>query len=316
MALPGGSPPAATGCGPRPEFVKLMESARASLEIGRYNETQLQLTPFYHQAGLAPDESRQIIEILDQVAGTLIYSRQHLLEPPYRVLPGDTLKSIGDAYNVPGELLGKINGIHDPQQLRPGTELKVLRGPFDAAVDLGRYELTLFLKGRYAGRFPLGIGRDYPPAEGTFSVKDKKLSPRYYGPQQPIEANDPANPLGKRLLELASQTSPSSLVAIHGTNDPRGIGRGDGKGCIFLSDRDIDDVFDILSIGSTVTIRRGGALNDKSAGPGTQAAPPNPAAAPYGQDARAQFTLPQSSSSPVAPASPYSQLIPPFSTQR
>jgi len=245
------APPATTPPGaPRGEFQAFMQAVNASLAAGKLSDAQLHLSTFYNRPGLSPAEAEQVTALLDQLAGTVIYSKQHLLEPPYRTLPGDTLQKISQDYGVSAELLGKINGLREGQPLTPGTELKVLRGPFEAVVDLQRYELTMFLKGRYAGRFRIGVGRDYPPPAGAFAVCEKQLNPMFYGPDRTIDAGDPANPLGKRLLNLGQQ------VAIHGTNNPQGVGRADGRGSIFLSDREIDDVFDILSVGSTVTIRR------------------------------------------------------------
>ena len=73
-----------------------------------------------------------ITEVLDAMAAKVIYSREDLLERHYGVQPGDTLDSIAEHYQVPALLLARINGIRDPQNLRPGKELKVLKGPFNA----------------------------------------------------------------------------------------------------------------------------------------------------------------------------------------
>jgi LysM repeat protein len=249
-ANPPAGPAAASAV--RPEFALFMQEAYKSLGEGRWSDTHLTLSRFYGNPQLTTSEARTLLEVLDQLAGTVIYSRQHLLEQAYRVRPDDSLDRIARSYDVPVELLAKINGIRDPRRLTPGMELKVLHGPFDAIVDLGRYELTLMLKGRYAGRFLIGIGRDLPQLEGQYTVRDKKTDPVYIGPDRVIASSsrDPSNPLGKRLIELGSQ------VGIHGTNDPHNIGRNEGRGSIALGDRDIDDVFDILSIGSRVVIRR------------------------------------------------------------
>ena len=72
----------------------------------------------------------------------------------------ESLDEIAERYNVPLELLQKINGIDNPEVLVPGTELKVVTGPFRANMDLPGQELTLFLNGLYAGRFPITIGRE------------------------------------------------------------------------------------------------------------------------------------------------------------
>ena len=75
-------------------------------------------------------------DLLDQVAWTVIYSPSHLLEQPYRVMPGDTLDTIGNQYRVTGTLLGRINGIRPDEELAVDRELKVVRGPFNAVIHL------------------------------------------------------------------------------------------------------------------------------------------------------------------------------------
>ena len=107
------------------------------------------------------------------MAGVVIYSRQHLLEPPYQVQTGDTLERIADACQRSRHTPGAINGIRDSESLRPGRELKVVRGPLSAVIDLGKSELTLMLRDRYAGRFPVSLispGR----LEGSYTVLGKQ----------------------------------------------------------------------------------------------------------------------------------------------
>ena len=57
-----------------------------------------------------------------------------------------------------------------------------MRGPFEAVVRLDRHELTLMVQNRYAGRFPIGVGRDQPKLDGSYTVRDKALDPAYKGP--------------------------------------------------------------------------------------------------------------------------------------
>jgi hypothetical protein len=234
------------------QFLNVMRTAKGRLEAGQFSQVHLELTTYYCNTRLAPQESRVLMELLDQLAGTVIYSRDHLLEPAYRVQPGDTLDRIATAYNVSPELLLKINGLRT-KELLPGQELKVVRGPFEALVDLGRYEMMLLVGGRYAGRFRVGVGRDRANLEGVFLVREKRLRPVYYGPDRVMAADDPANPLGGRLLNLGTITEP---WGIHGTDNARNVGANDGRGAICLAQREIDDVFDILSVGSRVTVRR------------------------------------------------------------
>lgn len=254
----GAAPPAAGASTPptgstsdvRAEFATTMTNVRHLLDQDRLADAHLELSRWHNDPRLSEIERREIHDLLDQLAGTVVYSQESLVEPPYELQPGETLQHVADRYQIPWQLLAKINGIADPSQVRPGEKLKVVRGPFSAVVDLNQKLLTLWIEGRYAGSFPIDVGRDQVAPPGNFEVKDKVENPIYYGPDQVIGADDPANPLGERWISLGQQ------LGIHGSNDPQGPARADERGCIRLSDRDIQDVYDILSVGSKVVIRR------------------------------------------------------------
>lgn len=238
-------------------FPAAVERARQDLDTGRLAEGLTQLSAWYDNPQLSQAEHEQLCGLLDQVAGTVIYSTKDLLEPPYEVQPGDRLEDIGQRFNVPWELLAKINGVQDPQGLRPGDRLKVVRGPFDAVISLESRQLTLMLNGSYAGRFVIGVGRDNPPHEGQFTVLTKLVNPEYHiDANQKISGGDPANPLGTRWLGFGTAPTADDGFALHGTNDPNSLGRPDQPGCVALSQRDIEDIYDILSVGSRITVRR------------------------------------------------------------
>jgi lipoprotein-anchoring transpeptidase ErfK/SrfK len=184
------------------------------------------------------------------LAGVVVYSREHLLEPRHVVAQGETLQAIAEHYQVPPQLLAKINGISNPLYLPTGTQLKVVKGPFDAVVDKSRRQLTLFLdQGMYAGSFNVGFGRDLLLPNGRYTVRAKTENPVFQSTDGMIAADDPANPLGERWIDLGNQQG------IHGTNDPLSLGRDDARGCIRMAPDEIADVYDILSVGSQVEIR-------------------------------------------------------------
>lgn len=255
-AAPGASPADPTGApaagGPSSgEFDAAMQAAQRDLETGQLAAALRQLTPWYGNAQLSQPQQQQLQMLLDQIAGTVVYSTQNHLENPYEVQPGERLESIAERYQVPWQLLAKINGIADPGALQPGERLKVVRGPFEAVISLDRRELVLrTADGLYAGRFPVGLGAENPPQEGSFAVSDKVENPVYYGRQSSIAAEDPTNPLGERWIGLGRQ------MAIHGTNDPQALGRTDLPGWISLREHDVEEVYDILGLGSRVTIVR------------------------------------------------------------
>ncbi len=234
-----------------PEFAEFLAGARRDLDQGRFRETLAILSSRYGESGQTSAESKALTELLDQVAGTVIYSREHHLEPAHVVQTGETLPLIAEKYAVSPELLAKINGIADPTSLQPGQELKVLRGPFRAVVRLDDHKLDLWLQDLYAGRFDIGVGTDKPDLTGAFQVIEKNREPAYHSPAGRIfDPGDPLNPLGRRFIGLGDS------IAIHGTNEEASIGQTGGPGGIRLSERDADDVFDILTLGSHVVIQR------------------------------------------------------------
>ena len=134
-----------------------MDEVQKKLDEGKLAEAHLALSKLYGNPDLPADQAKQITDLLDQLAGTVIYSRQHYLEPAYLTQPGDTIDKIAQQYNVPWQLLARINGLMPPgaantdeaakdQPLPAGKELKVVRGPFDAVVRLDKHELTLMLQ--------------------------------------------------------------------------------------------------------------------------------------------------------------------------
>ena len=206
------------------------------------------LSLFYNTPDLTDQERASLLGRLDPLAAIVIYSRKHLLEQPHRVGQAETLMEIAARYELPWQLLANINAIEDPIAVLPGTELKVVRGPFRAEVDLSRNELTIFLGELYAGRFPIAVGSTPAPQEGTYTVQDKQSARTFYDANgSPIPAGDARNPYGNVWLDLGKQ------LCIHGSPDRS---EPTDQGCISLRGADADDLFGILSQGSSVTIRR------------------------------------------------------------
>ncbi len=229
-------------------LVNAIQTADKQYKADQRKEALATLSLFYATPNLTPSDREQLLSRLDVLAGEVIYSRRHLLEQPHRVGNNETLMEIAGRYDVPWQLLANINGITDPVTVLPGTELKVVRGPFRADIDLGRSELTLFLGDLYACRFPVAAGHDPEPKPGTYAVLEKQVSRTYYDASgTPVPANSPNNPYGTVWMDLGGQLS------IHGSPDRTRPGQ---VGCVSLAGDYADDLYGILSQGSSVTIRR------------------------------------------------------------
>ena len=224
--------------------------AKQQVEQGDLRSGLSTLSGFHGNDQINRDYYRQLLEILDYLAGEVIYSQKHALEPPYQVQATDTLEMIAHQYRVPMRLLQNINGIQDPGSLVPGSELKVVKGPFRAHVDLSDMEVTLFAGHLYAGRFACKIGTDPYPEPGQYTVLAKQQERSYYvADGSIIPGNDPSNPYGHVWLDLGDQ------VCLHGS--AKNVERsGSQLGCIRMNGADSANVYGILSAGSQVLIRR------------------------------------------------------------
>jgi L,D-transpeptidase ErfK/SrfK len=108
--------------------------------------------------------------------------------------------------------------------------------------------------------FPVGLGRyDWKTPMGDFVVRGKTRNPTWVVPQDIYEEHlerdgeaehvvaggDPDNPLGLFRLEL---TLPE--YAIHGTNNPWGVGLEVSHGCVRLYPEDIEHLFHKVKVGT------------------------------------------------------------------
>lgn len=232
----------------RGEFSSSIAKIERLLDRNQLAEAQLELSQWYESTALSDEEFERMMDLLDQVTGTVLYSKESHLEPAYTVERGDTLADVAAEYEISAELLANINGLEHGQKLRAGDKLKVLRGPFDATIDLQDGLLTLWLGERYAGRFEIRVGRDGPKSAGGFVVQEKVPNPPYEG-SKPLDADDRNNPLGELALRLSKQ------VWIHGSRSAKSY-LDEDRGWIRLSPRDVQDVYDILTVGSKATIRK------------------------------------------------------------
>lgn len=229
-------------------FGRAMQTTEDLVAQGSYREALAELTKFYDAPSLSDEEQQTLVNWLDPLAGKVIYSSEHLVERPRIVRRGENLSDIAYEYGVPERLLYNINRnqINNPNVLRPGTELKVVRGPFAAHVSLGKRKLTLFVGELYAGHFPITLGRDPVPQPGTYYVKQIAQGREYVAADgSSIPADSPNNPYGRWWIDLGSEMS------IHGS---AANGNADGSGCISLSAVDISDLAEILSRDSKIRI--------------------------------------------------------------
>ena len=173
-----------------------------------------------------------------------------------RCRAGDTLESIAKQYDVPWQLLAKINGIPAADLVQPGQQLKVIHGPFSATVDLGKNQMTLLGRRPICGAVPdydRSRTRRRPRGNGRSSRRWRAHRRARHGAAS-VYAVGPAavdhvlvlkkdSPAGSEISITSGPTSPSTPTAA-------------APPAFHLAPRDADEVADILSVGSRVTIKR------------------------------------------------------------
>ena len=231
-------------------FKRDWEKARLQVDASDFRGALATLTPYHGPPDLPAEHQAQLATWLDALAAKVIYSREHWLTGAYKVRGTQArMIDVATQYGVSAQLLQNINAavVNNPAVLLPGTELKVVPGPFRAEVSLARHEITVYLNELYAGRFPFTQG-DEPASPGQYQVQRKQTLPTYVGADgRTVAGNDPANPYGSVCLHLGSE------VRIHGSPAIGQVGKP--RGCISLSPKDAEDLCAILVPGSVVVIR-------------------------------------------------------------
>lgn len=201
-----------------------------------------------------PENRDELMDRINTLARRIYFQPHPHYMNAREVQFGERLEMIAKEFQVPWQYLGKLNRF-DPQRIKAGQKLKVIRGPFSAIVDLSEYQVTVHAHGYYVTRFPCGIGQDGSTPRGTFKVTDKVENPTYFGPDGVVDADDPSNPLGERWLAISDGAGRVQGYGLHGTIDPASIGKSESRGCIRLHDADIENLYDLLVVGSEVIIR-------------------------------------------------------------
>jgi lipoprotein-anchoring transpeptidase ErfK/SrfK len=237
------------------DFENDWHAAQMKLEQGQLADALFTLSLWCGDHNVSDYRAAELTPLLDQLAGTVIYSGEHHLEQPYVVPANTTLEQVGQEYQVPTMFLARINGLVPPFRLTPGQQLKVVRGPFRAEISRARHELTLFLGSYYGGRFVVNVGAAARVPQDTLEVAEKLAGRLYLDPntKDEIPAGHPNNPYGRHWIGLRQLTgSAQADLGIHGTGEA--CGTQDLRACVGLSPIDVEDLYAILSVGSKVTV--------------------------------------------------------------
>lgn len=111
-------------------------------------------------------------------------------------------------------------------------------GPRKIFVDIGRHTLTLYVNDQAVKKYPVCVGTPKTPTPvGEWLIVHKSMN---WG-----------DGFGTRWLGL---NVPWGIYGIHGTNKPWSIGRAESHGCIRMHNRDVEELYRLVALGTPVKI--------------------------------------------------------------
>lgn len=116
-------------------------------------------------------------------------------------------------------------------------------------VSLPDRKLVLMNGDRAIKIYDVAVGKASTPSpEGEFRIINRIPNPAWYSPGK-VVAPGKANPLGTRWMGLSAKG-----YGIHGTNAPKSIGKAASHGCIRMRAADLEELFDLVTVGVIVEI--------------------------------------------------------------
>ena len=128
-------------------------------------------------------------------------------------------------------------------------------------IDTGARKLYYVLADSRAYAYSIGVGREGFGWTGTETISRKQAWPDWFPPAE-MRERDPRlpvrmtggiqNPLGATALYLGN-----TLYRIHGTNDPKSIGRAESSGCFRMLNAEVMHLASLADIGTPVSVVAG-----------------------------------------------------------
>jgi lipoprotein-anchoring transpeptidase ErfK/SrfK len=116
-------------------------------------------------------------------------------------------------------------------------------------VSLEDRKLALVEDGQVKKVYTVSVGKPSTPSPvGTFTIQRRVKNPVYQHDGKVVEPG-PGNPVGTRWMGLSVKGD-----GIHGTNEPKSIGKAASHGCIRMARKDLEEMYAMVSVGDTVEL--------------------------------------------------------------
>ncbi|MCM8826956.1 MAG: L,D-transpeptidase family protein [Candidatus Omnitrophica bacterium] len=166
----------------------------------------------------------------------------------YIVQSKDNLTKIAKKFNTTVELIRRANSLTS-DTIMPGQKLKVNVCKFSLAVDKSLNLLFLKRNGVVLKTYIVSTGKDNSTPIGTFKIVNKLENPTWFKTGAVVPPGSPDNILGTRWMGL-------NIIGygIHGSKDENEIGKQVTQGCVRMYNKDVEELYDIIPLGTEVEI--------------------------------------------------------------
>ena len=125
-------------------------------------------------------------------------------------------------------------------------------------VSLEDRKLALVEDGQVKKVYAVAVGKPSTPSPvGTFTIERRVMNPVYQHNGRTVQPGQ-QNPVGTRWMGLSV-----AGYGIHGTNEPKSIGKAASHGCIRMAKADLEELYGLVSVGDTVELV--GTRNEETA---------------------------------------------------
>ncbi len=124
-------------------------------------------------------------------------------------------------------------------------------------INLRHRQVTVYKGKTRIKSYPIAVGRpgwETPP--GNFRVGQMLRNPTWIHPftGEAIRGGDPENPLGRYWIGF--WTDGKNSIGFHGTPNPESVGKAASHGCIRMYNKDVEELFHQVSLGTVVKVVR------------------------------------------------------------
>ncbi|MEE9311730.1 MAG: L,D-transpeptidase family protein [Planctomycetota bacterium] len=227
-----------------------LANGKTKIEENHLREARAFLTHALNNEQTAENEA-ETLELLSQINEKIFMSSEGEGDLKiYTVKSGDTLGKIANKFNTTWEMIQRLNSMKSTK-IRIDQKLKILGGQFELVVRKDRNIMDLMLNGNFIQRYSVGLGVDDCTPLGIFTIKNRI--------PKPADGSYPyghaKHRLGAYWLGLKS-TDGHKGYGIHGCpkTEEDQIGTQCSKGCVRMRDAEIEEIYEIIPVGTRVRV--------------------------------------------------------------